>query len=77
MPVNQGRHDRDTQAHQAARYRLRTGMARVALQIQDGRDDGRDAAGRPLTYATEMAQRHSRATLTKWARNARKTVVIL
>ena len=75
MSYDRGRHDRHTQQHQGARYHLRRGMATVALQAKvDGRAPV-DCVGTPLQYATEMMERHSVQTLSKWSRGATTTAV--
>jgi len=70
-----GRHDAHTRAHQAARYRLRKGMAEVALQHKTGKRPAADHRGVSLKYATEMAERHSIHTLSRWAAGSSTTVV--
>lgn len=70
-------HDQHTDAHQAARYKLRAGMAKAALKMKRERMIN-DAYGRPLSLAKEMAERHSTKTLETWARRkSSKTFVML
>lgn len=73
MPFERGRHDRHTQQHQRARYHLRTGMAKVALEAKVNGTAPVDSVGTPLHYASEMMERHSTTTLVRWARGV-KTV---
>lgn len=65
--ASKGRHHRLNQQHEAARYHLRGGMARVALEARVTGKPAEDSVGRPLLYANEMAQRHNAGTLEKWA----------
>ena len=71
---NRGR-DQHTQQYQDARYRLRKGMAKVALRHKLGAHQARDAHGHPLR-AVEMAERHSTHTLQGWA-NGYSTVTVM
>lgn len=73
---NRGRHDTHTQAHQAARHRLRKGIAKVALHEQVTGEPTRDAYGRPLHWAHEMATRQNIATVEKWARGGSVTTAL-
>jgi len=50
-------------------------MAEVALQHKTGKRPATDHRGVPLTHATEMAERHSINTLSKWADGSSTTVV--
>ena len=63
----QGRHHRLNQQHTAARYHLRAGIARVALEAKVTGKPAEDSVGRPLLYSNEMAQRHSASQLERWA----------
>ena len=72
---DKGRHDTHTKTHQAARYHLRAGMAKVALQAKAEGRPAVDSRGTPLRYANEMAQRHNTKTLARWAANRRKTLI--
>lgn len=65
MPFDKGR-DAHTRQHQAARFHLRQGMARVALDHKLGIRTAHDFTGQPLK-AMEMAERHSVSTLQRWA----------
>lgn len=60
----------------AAKYRLRKGMAKVAQLEQATGKRKTDAYGRALR-ASEMAQRHSKKTVAQWAKGYKKTYVIL
>lgn len=60
-------HDAHTQQYQDARYRLRKGMAKVALREKLGIRRAVDSRGQPMR-AQEMAERHSLTTLERWAR---------
>lgn len=51
----------------AGLYKLRKGMARVALERKYGKNDAKDAHGTRFTYANEMADRHNEKTLSAWA----------
>jgi|SRR3990167_638966 len=64
---NMGRHHRLNHQHTAARYHLRAGIARVALEAKVSGKPAEDSVGRPLLYSNEMAQRHSASTLERWA----------
>ena len=70
MPYDLGRHDGHTRAHQHARYRLRGGIARMAIQAKVEGKPVEDSVGRPMKYCNEMADRHGLKTLEKWARGA-------
>ena len=73
MPYDKG-HDAHTATHQAARYGLRKGMARVALQHKTGVRPATDVRGKPMR-AMEMAERHSTSTLQRWANGYSQTVI--
>ena len=70
MPYERGRHDRHTTQHQAARYSLRKGMARMALAHKTGKQQAMDSRGAPMRYAVEMAERHGVKKLQAWANGA-------
>ena len=71
-----GRHHKLNQQHTAARYHLRAGIARVALEAKVTGKPAEDSVGRPLLYANEMAQRHSAGQLERWANGHRKVLGI-
>ena len=76
MSYDRGRYDRHTAQHQRARYHLRAGMARVALEAKVIGKPAEDSVGRPLLYANEMSQRHGVNTLQRWA-DGRSTATVL
>lgn len=57
----------------AARYKLRAGMAKTALRLKHSKLT--DAYGKPLR-AQEMADRHSTKTLSRWAKNKSKRIIV-
>ena len=68
------RHDREIQANDADRRKMRIGMAKAALEHKD-RVDQSDIHHKPLTYAIRMAEGHSKTQLRKWVRGGAKTFV--
>ena len=71
-----GRHNKLNQQHTKARYHLRSGMARVALEAKVTGKPAEDSVGRPLLYANELAERHGAGQLERWA-NGNKTVAVI
>lgn len=59
-----------------SRYRLRAGIAKVALEAKADGKPVCDARGTPLRYANEAAERHSSSTLEQW-RKGRSTKTIV
>ena len=72
----QGRHHKLNQQHTAARYHLRAGIARVALEAKVTGKPAEDSVGRPMLYSNEMAQRHSASQLEKWADDRRSSTAV-
>ena len=72
---DRGRHDRHTARHQASRYHLRQGMAKLALKTKVDGQPMVDTAGRPFLYCNEMAERHNTKTIEKWARGVKTLAV--
>ena len=72
MPFDRGR-DPHTRRHTADRYALRAGMAYTALRHKDQRPITA-SDGQPMPHE-EMAERHSRRQLSKWAADTRPVTV--
>lgn len=69
--------DRRIEAEDAARRKLRAGIAKVAEQAKAEGRAPVDCRNHPLKYATEMMNRHSASTLAKWRRGGKKTIVVM
>ena len=76
MAYDKGRHDRHTAANQKARFHLRGGMARMALEAKRSGKPVEDSVGRPLAYCNEMADRHGHKTLEKWVRASDRPAMV-
>lgn len=72
-----GRHHRLNQQHTKARYHLRAGMSKVALQAKLEGKPAEDSVGRPLLYANELAERHGAAQLARWAKGGDTTTTVV
>ena len=65
---DKGRHDAHTRQNQKARYHLRAGIAKVALEAKRDGKPAEDCVGRPLQFANEMAERHNTKQLVQWSK---------
>ena len=72
---DKGRHDKHRQLDDQCRWRLRKGMAKVALSEQITGKPAVDSYGHPLR-AHEMAQRHSMTQVERWARGWSGAVIL-
>lgn len=59
-----------------SRYKLRAGMARVALRTKASGREECDARGTPLKYSNQLAQGHSASTLEHWAKGRSTSTTI-
>ena len=68
------RHDPRMAVTDAARRRLKAGIAKVALRHLRSRP-AVDSYGHPLARAVEMSERHNERTLERWAEKRSRTIV--
>jgi len=62
------RHSKRIRSEDRAKYRLRIGMAKVALRTKVSGKEKCDARGTPLLYSNRMADGHSIRTIERWAK---------